>query len=370
MKEREEQHERCEPFPLGYILAVALFLRITAILITLQASGVGLDDYLQIHDGRDYIAFAQALDEGSLDGSRQWVRVRFPGFPIMVYLLGLVLGKSWGIAGLFCNLAGAVLAVCLFDKIFKNRWATLYFSIFTPSWFLFSSINGTEGFFLFVNLLGLYLAWDREKPIPGYLVLGLSALVRPFAVFVILALLVSRPKGKNLPRTILHALFAGAPMLLWLVFCRLYYGSFLHNVSQYADIWEHRVLDWPFFALVRHSLKNPRVLKLGLVWGTVAFSLMAMVSALKRWIADRSSQFWQTLAWWQVFSCIFYFSLASSNPFTSIDRYILTALPAQVFSLYHLIPKKKWPFFILAFLTLLVFMYWNRNHFAQLASRA
>ena len=168
---------------------------------------------------------------------------------------------------------------------------------------------------------------------------------------------------------ILPALVCSAPMLLWLGYCRIYYGSFFHNVNQYADIWGNEVLDAPFKALIVHSLKNPRVLKLCLVWGTVLFCLAATFCALGRWLRERTSEKWFVVAFWQIFSCLFYFSLSSANPFTSIDRYVLTALPAQMISLESWIPKRKIFFYIVAILTLMIVAYWNRNHFIQLAAR-
>ena len=356
-------------FSLGQILVMALLLRVAGIVLTLQIAQVSLPYYLEIHDGRDYIAFARALDNSTLRQSRQWVNVRFPGFPLAVYVLGLILGKAWGMAALVLNIGGALAAIYLFDRIFQNRWATLWFSIFPPSWFLFTSLNATEGFFLFANLWGIYLIWNRKRIHLGYVILGISALVRPFAVFVIAAFLLGDFLRKRSWRVTLPALLCSLPMLLWFGFCRIYYGSFFHNVNQYADIWDYRVFDWPFKALILHSLENPRILKLCLVWGTVLFSVVAAFHAVRNWLHEIRSDKWFVLAFWQIFSCLFYFSLSSSNPFTSIDRYILTALPAQIASLGSWIPKRKIFFYIIAIPTMMIVVYWNRNHFLQLAAR-
>jgi|GEM_PF-5971793 len=355
-------------FPLLHILVFALVLRVIGILLTLQVSGASFAEYLDIHDGRDYIAFARALDSGSLKDARQWVVVRFPGFPFAVYVFGLILGKAWGMAALVLNIGGALLAIFFFDRIFRNRKATLYFSIFTPSWFLFSSINATEGFFLFLNLLGLYLIWNKNKHALGYLVLGLSALVRPFGVFVIAALIIWGLVRKKKSEYFIYALISGLPMLCWLCFCRIYYGSFFHNVSQYSDIWEHRMLGLPFKALLVNSIRNPRILKLCLVWGTVIFSIMATVFSGRYLLKNPVSEKWGVVFLWQFFSCMFYFSLSSSNPFISLDRYILTALPAQLISVSGIFPKRRFFFFVAAVLTLFIFLYWNRNHFIRLAA--
>jgi len=365
--EKKEEHRR--PFSLGRVLVMALILRVAGIALTLQIAGVSLPEYLEIHDGRDYIAFAAAMDTATLRQSRQWVNVRFPGFPLAVYFLGLILGKAWGLAALLLNIGGALAAIYLFDRIFHNRWATLWFSIFPPSWFLFSSLNATEGFFLFVNLWGISLIWNNKRPHLGCVILGISALVRPFAVFAIAAILLGEFLQTRSWRIFLSAFLCSVPMLLWLGFCRIYYGAIFHNVNQYSDIWGNQVFDWPFRALVFHSLKNPRILKLCLVWGTVLFSLAAAFLALRKWFHDKRSDTWFVLAFWQIFSCLFYFSLGSANPFTSIDRYILTALPAQIASLESLAPRRKIFFYIVAILTLMIVVYWNRNHFVHLAAR-
>jgi len=363
----KQNADLAHPFPLGSILVMALILRIAAVCLTLPIAHVNLADYVQIHDGRDYVAYARALDTSTLRQAHHWVTVRFPGFPVAVYFLGLIMGKSWGLAALILNIGGALFAIYLFDKIFKHRWATLYFSIFPPSWFLFSSINATEGFFLFVNLLGIYLIWNRARPCAGYLILGISALVRPFAAFVIAALLISELlRGERLKR-LTYAILAALPMLIWLSFCRLYYGSFFHNVDEYSQIWNRQVFDLPFRALIRSSIHSRDIPKLALVWGTVAFGILAALLAFRNWLDERTSLKWTTLASWQILSLLFYCSLASSNPFTSIDRYILTALPAQMFSVSDLIPKKRGIFYIAAILTLLIVLHWNKNHFARLA---
>lgn len=44
-------------FSLGQILVMALLLRVAGIVLTLQIAQVSLPYYLEIHDGRDYIAF-------------------------------------------------------------------------------------------------------------------------------------------------------------------------------------------------------------------------------------------------------------------------------------------------------------------------
>lgn len=366
----EKKEDARAPFSLAQILVMALILRVAGIVLTLQIAQVRLPDYLEIHDGRDYIAFAAALDHSTLRQSRQWVNVRFPGFPLAVYLLGLILGKAWGVAALVLNIGGALAAIYLFDRIFHNRWATLWFSIFPPSWFLFSSLNATEGFFLFLNLWGISLIWNNKRPHLGYVILGISALVRPFAIFAIAAILLGEFLRSRSWRIFLPAFLCSVPMFLWLGFCRIYYGSIFHNVNQYADIWGYQVFDWPFKALILHSLENPRILKLCLVWGTVLFSLVATFHALRNWLHERGSDKWFVLAFWQIFSCLFYFSLSSANPFTSIDRYILTALPAQIASLESLIPKRKIFFYVVAIFTLMIVAYWNRNHFVQLAARS
>lgn len=134
-------------------------------------------------DGAHYIHIA-------LQGYHQYDQAFFPGYIVLIWVIGALVAKNYLISGLIISNMAFIGAVWMFHKLFTElygkksaSWSTLLL-LSIPTSFFFQAVY-TESLFLFLTVGALYFL-AKKQPIPAALFALVSSVVRLQGVFLVI----------------------------------------------------------------------------------------------------------------------------------------------------------------------------------------
>ncbi len=349
-------------FRIGLIFT-SLLPRIAIILLTMILFSTGLNQYTNLHDGKEYKIYAKAISKLNLRTVPSETTRLYPGYPLIIALFSKPLGFI--LSSTLITLICSVISVLLFYEITHHKWLSFYFSIFTPSWLLFSSLAMSEALFICLCLLSLYY-FIKSKFTVSFLILSFATIVRPVGILLFLPMLFilifeKHNSKKVITSIILYVIFP----ILWLVISRLVWGKFGQNITKYFEL----DFSLPFVSLIRESFsKDVSVMKKLLVWGNIFLGCVALIVLIHKYLGKKES-FILLMILWLGISLLFYLTLSSRWTFSCIDRFMISCLFPIFVGLERFFPKNKWIFLIVLILSVSICLYWNHNMLAVLKVR-
>jgi Gpi18-like mannosyltransferase len=345
------------------LFLTSFFPRLIIILLTIVLFSVSLIQYTNLHDGKEYKNYAKAIAEFNVQNLPSDTTRLYPGYPLIINLISEPLGFS--LSSILVTIIFSIASVFLFYKITNHKWLSLYFSIFTPSWLLFSSLAMSEGLFVFLSLLAIYL-FSKSRFAFSFLALGFNTIVRPVGILLFLPMLLimileKRNRWIILSSIIIYLLFP----LFWLISSQIVWGNMGQNIIKYIEL----DFSLPFASLISGTLShNVSIMKKILVWGNILLGVVALIILIHKYLGKQDS-FILLMTLWLGISLLFYLSLSSRWTFSCLDRFMVTCLFPIFIGLERFFPKNKWVFLIILVLSIGICLYWNHNLIAVLKAR-
>ena len=359
--------------------ASAILLRAFLLLAAAAVYHKHFDNFAEVSDGHSYIAYARALC-GEKNFLTDYDRRVFIGYSLViagVHLLGIpasvaAIALSWVAAGAACVMT-AVLA-----RSRRVGWAMV---CLTPHFLLYSSVAMNEALLLACCAAGLLLAvtglsYDLPRkdlrrwlyPLFGGLILGFAGLVRPFACFAVAGFLVHAYRSRQYRALLIVAVVAVAVVAAGFVGLQLVTGDALQGIKVYRNdpgAYHGELYTWPFKSLITRSIDHHVALaKKAYVWAYVVIDILAIVllsrSFAHRWKQrrDRIDLFWV----WLVGNTIAILCIGSIWGFEAFHRFSSWALPAELFALTPILPRRVWSWSVVAAASFEIALYSiNRN---------
>jgi len=331
------------------IALTSLALRLLTVLIVCIGWHISFADYTHKGDGASYQHVAAAIlgDSSALSDYDQRV---FIGYPLLIAAVHILTFLPMSAASLLVTLISAAAVPALTARFCHSRRAGWAAAILYPHvWCNFALPMGEAPMLLFA-LAGL-LAGRNQRAITAGIFFGLAMLIRPVAIFALLGWLVDRLAHGHFARAVESAIFATVVGLLGLLLSQHLYGSALHNVTVYAhssQAYGGAIFTWPLHSILWMTFfGHPGVWR----WLYIsAHPLLAAVAVWLLWQRPRQAHRPVHVVWLTgntAFAlCV---GLGAGNwGFEHLPRFLLPALPPLAMAYSHLLPRRKWPYVLIA----------------------
>ena len=165
-----------------------------------------------------------------------------PGFPILIFFVGRLIGDYW-LGAFLVTQAFAMGSIVAFQMVAEQYLpsrealhATLLMSAF-PFIAVFTTLGYSEPVFLFSTLLAWYL-YRRAKILPASLSAAFAAVTRGYGVLIVLPMIVDLVRTKSYGKLIYPLTIPAASVSGWLVYC---YSSTGNPLVSWTDekYWQH-----------------------------------------------------------------------------------------------------------------------------------
>jgi hypothetical protein len=168
--------------------------------------------------------------------------VYFPGFPILIFLAGRLLGDYW-VGAFVVTQTFAMGSIVTFQLVAEEYLpskealhATLLMSSF-PFIGVFTTLGYSEPVFLFSTLLAWYL-YKKSKIVPASVSAAFAAVTRGYGVLILLPIVLSLVRSKQYGKLPYPLIISGATISLWLLFCSYSAGDALASWTE-QRYWQH-----------------------------------------------------------------------------------------------------------------------------------
>ena len=154
--------------------------------------------------------------------------VYLPGYPILIRIVGTLIGNYWLAAFLLTQgfaLASLVVFQMLARLYMKPKealCATLLMAIF-PEIIVFTTLGYSEALFLFSTISAWYL-YKTQRTIPSLLLAGLASVTRIYGIAIIIPMFLDIVKTKHY-RRLLQLVIPASFLASWFLFCYLSTGD-------------------------------------------------------------------------------------------------------------------------------------------------
>jgi hypothetical protein len=229
----------------------ALLLRLLVFLIITLALGHSFQSYIDAGDGISYQAYARHI-LGEPTAFTDYDARLFPGYPILIAATHLITRLPIPAAALAVTWISAALAAVFSALLFRDHRVGWAMVMFIPHWPINSSLIMGEAPLLALATAGLLCGFANWRITAGFL-LGMSALVRPVALFPLLGLLAARLITRNHRDALLTTLAAGLVAALGLAYVHHLTGNTLQSLYAYTTLpsaYGGHLFAWPFQALI------------------------------------------------------------------------------------------------------------------------
>lgn len=326
---------------LALLFAVVVGLRALLALFVCTTQGLTLADFARLRDGGSYLRYAETLSGGDMTSLDLWTRRVFPGLPMLLNAASL-LGVPIALAGLLMSWGAAGATSVLGALVFRDLRIGWTLAVFTPSYLLYSSVVMTEPTCLAFSLAGLYLVL-RGRAVASGLAFGVAGLVRPIAALVLLGYMAYAAVHRQWTR-----LAACGAVSLFVVLAGYAYvgyrtGTFGESFVAYQRYAHGQLWTWPFETLILTPFRLPiPVWKTVYNWLTAAMVLAGLTLTVREcrstgWRASENPGLWAAVWLWG--TSVYVFALSPGWAFDEFHRYVLTALPPNVYFLRHMLPS-------------------------------
>lgn len=298
----------------------------------------------------NYLGYASSLAQGLKDISFFDSRL-FPGLPIIIYLINLILGDPFlsGYLVVFSAFIGSYII------LYKLTGSTNSFIplIFPPVMLSQASLIATEMPVIFFILLSIYLL-SRKKYALAVLISAFGFWIRPVAIIpglIIFAYLVFK-KGR---KTIKYLPFLLLPVTLLLLFNLHFFDSndLFHQFTTYRKLGVGTLGITQIFADIPRSWKWGwyRIFASGVFYFSVAIFLLA--STLME-IKKRTQVFDKIVSMTFLASLLFIFSVNSVPFLENLGRYLAPTVPVFWIIFHEKLEGKKLLYFLISLSVLAV----------------
>ena len=346
---------------IGEFFAMGLAAILLRVLLLVAAAIVfhkSFHSFTQVSDGPSYIAYARAM-LGDRNILTDYDRRVFIGYPLVIAAVHL-LGVPWDLAAMGSTWIAAGIATVMAAIVTRSRrvgWAMVGL---TPHFLLYSSVAMNESLLLACCVGGLELALKGIEPdsrsikngwiclLLGGLVLGFGGVVRPFACFAVAGFLVHAIRQRRWGAAVIVAVTAAAVVGAGALGLYLVTGDALQGIKVYRDnpgAYHGELYAWPFKSLIIHSLHgNVPKAKLIYVWAYVLVNLAAVAMLTSRLLKTRNQKreridlFWM----WLTGNTTAILCIGSIWGFEAFHRFSSWALPAELFALLPILPRRIW----------------------------
>jgi hypothetical protein len=152
-----------------------------------------------------------------------------PGFPILIFLVGRLIGDYW-LGALVVTQVFAIGSIVTFQLVAEHYLpakealhATLLMSAF-PFVSVFTTLGYSESTFLFSTLLAWYF-YKQARLLPASLAAAFASITRGYGVIIILPMIVDLVKSKRYSNLTWPLAVPTASIGAWLMFCYLSAGD-------------------------------------------------------------------------------------------------------------------------------------------------
>lgn len=314
------------------IAAAAVLIRAAVLLGAMAWGDLSLDRLAEARDGASYLRFAAALqDADGFASLASYDRRVFPGYPAVLSATGLY---AVPLAAMIVNWAMAAGVAALSYRLFDDARVGWAMAVLTPSYVMYSTVIMTEPLMLLLALGALH-AGRRDRPLPAGALLGLAALVRPFALPIGLAYLAEH--RQRLRRIVIASVAATLVIAAGAAALVLWSGSIASGVRVYAAepraYGGTRMFDWPFASLLRLSFDAAVApWKIAYVWLHVAAAFGALVLLMRK--TDRSLP----LVVWHASNLLIVLCVGGVWGFHELHRLLVPSLPPIMWAYRRLLP--------------------------------
>jgi hypothetical protein len=314
-----------------FILAVAI--RLLLIIAAMAKAGISFKEYCLLHDGWEYMRLCLAFSGGGLSRIGGETLRLYPGYPILMMLMGGF--RFPEIAGIAISVISAGASCLLIRELDERKSLPFFMALVHPTWLIFSATVMSEGLSVALTLWALALLM-RKKWRWAALAAGASAVVRPVGIFLVAIVAYCHyreNRGRGLWKILLAGLcLPGAYMIsYWLMF-----GEMMQSVRSYSD----KDFAYPVVSIARNMLspETASVLKFFVIL-SVAFGLAGTAGLYERF--RRGEGHLLPLFLWNATVFLFYLFLPSSWTFRCLDRFYLSLYPTSLVGLAPWFPRNK-----------------------------
>lgn len=165
-----------------------------------------------------------------------------PGFPILIFLVGRMIGDYWFGAFVVTQVfaMGSILAFQMVAEQYlslrDSLHATLLMSIF-PFVSVFMTLGYSEPVFLFSTLLAWYF-YKKTKLVPASLAAAFAGITRGYGVLIVLPMLVDLVRTRRYRKLIYPLTIPTTFILGWLLYCYVSVGDALASWTEQKS-WQH-----------------------------------------------------------------------------------------------------------------------------------
>ena len=314
------------------IAAAAVVARLTFLAVMMSVFPFPFERWVAMRDGWRYLetaAYMRSAGAVIVDAD-----LTLPGYPVLINVVGTLLGGHYELAALVLTILCVGLAAWMFARLCADldiatgpRWI---FALLPPVWLLYGSMVMSEGLFLALATLSAFLALSRHRLLMATLVASAATLVRVQGVFLFVAILAVAVRNRQWREAVRLVLVFVALPTVWLVYSQITYGESLLVADQYPAMWLEGVFAWPFVGLVETALDaSTPVWKSGYIGAHVVLVLVGCAVAVWRLRAEPSAvTLFVTV--WLVGNTACQLCLGSIWGFHEFHRFMLAAWPALV----------------------------------------
>lgn len=195
-------------------LCTAVLLRIAILFIGSEITHTPIHSIANAHDGKEYITYTNAIKHLDLNSIPVPTRRLYPGYPLTIALLSFVF--PYWVSGYIITFLGVILTIIFTHILFNSRQITFAAGFIYPAWLYYTSFVMSEGLFIALLLCAMLLEKKKNYYLCS-LLLGFAYLTRPVALFLAIALFLSRIRKTTVKHFILQGIVFAFPPIVWYV---------------------------------------------------------------------------------------------------------------------------------------------------------
>jgi hypothetical protein len=258
----------------------------------------------------------------------------FPGYPISIYLLDLIINNAFLSAGL-CSLVFGVAWIPFFQAVaerYMSRSAALkcvLITAFFPYVFLFTTVAYSESLFLFACVASWYF-YLNNKTLNAIFLVAVATITRMMGIVMLLPIFLDALRRREY-KTLLYTTVPLFALFVWFFYCYINAGDWLVSLTVQNTYWSmYSFRRWVTDCILNRTISNfDSFVVSPLLWMT-----MIILTAITIYYCRKVD--WRLT----IYSACYFFSILWFASLDSVVRYLSFIFPIWItFGMFTLCSK-------------------------------